>query len=70
MSNGRNKQATTIRIRGAEWGGIANKIRDCALSEEHKDINNWCMEQAKACWARQDEAYAIAKMLEEKDSGF
>jgi hypothetical protein len=55
------------RIRGAEWNGVANKIRDCAMSESH-DINAWCMAQAQTCWARGDEAYAIAKILESKDN--
>ena len=51
------------RIRGAEWHGVANKMRDCAISENN-DINEWCMDQAKVAWARGDEAYAIAKMIE------
>ncbi len=51
------------RLRGAEWHGIGQKIRDCAMAEQ-TDINKWCMEQAEVCWARGDEAYAIAKIIE------
>ncbi len=61
-----NEKIADLRIRGSHWGGIANKIRDCATTG-HIDMDEWCMEQARICWARQDEAYAIAKQLEKEN---
>ena len=53
------------RIRAAEWHGVGQRLRDSAVCE-NTEINDWCMDQAKVCWARGDEAYAIAKVLEKE----
>lgn len=56
-----------LRIRGAQWNGIGQKLRDCAVSDDN-DLNEWCMSRAKEAWSRGDEAYAIAKEIERSDN--
>jgi len=55
------------RLRGAEWGGISDKLRGMSVGEQ-RDIVEWLYEMATVADSRSQEAYAIAKEIESSDT--
>ena len=59
-------QVLMCRLRGAEWGGISNKLRGMTMCNQD-DIREWLLEIAGQAESRSEEAYAIAKEIDKDE---
>lgn len=67
MSN-KNELLLMVRLRGAEWGGISNKLRGMTTCVHETGLVEWLYDQAEVADSRSLEAYAIAKEIESSDT--